>query len=146
MKDALVSQRRFFENQLYRLEKLDELSQLVKGNTPFMDFIFHEIAKEAIYSQMTAEFAYRYALFKGKILGLGLKKYESKITNGIKNGIKSRFFALEYPNICDWTVEDFQQNTRANTDCAIQYGLDYIDRWAMYNNLFKGKNSSIDKS
>jgi hypothetical protein len=142
MKDALVAQRKLFDGQWETLSQLEDISRFGEDSGYNDGGIIYSMLNRGetglISDEIKAEINYAFGLFRGNILKLGLEKHTSKIIDGIKRGMKSRIFLMH----SDYSMKHIQQNTRANTDSYIQYGLDYIDRWAMYNNLFNHKEES----
>mgnify|MGYP006413187513 CR=1 FL=1 len=90
--------------------------------------------RELLNGELVAEFGYRSGLIRGKIIGLGLLEHMGEIVEGM-NQCADRICPSDKSQFK--TGQDYQHNTRANSDALLAFGMDYIDRWVMYNDLFK---------
>lgn len=119
---------------LLRLRKKfsEELEAIAEINDP-EDRFYHE--NNLLITEEAVNFAYRTGLVKGKILGLGLETQMQEIIDGMNKTCGRVLLDLTEPS----SAEHAQHLNRVNSDALQQFGQDYIDRWAMYNKLFKGK-------
>ncbi|MCK4552698.1 hypothetical protein KAT80_00655 [Candidatus Pacearchaeota archaeon] len=78
-------------------------------------------------------FLYRSALIRKQILGLGLEKQMPEIIDGMNQTCK-RVLVSDLKGT--YSIEQYQQISRANSYALFQFGLDYVNKWSMYDNLF----------
>jgi len=122
MLNTLLEQRKYFD------EKLNNFLQIKNEEERYNQ------AVNLVIHEDKAEFAYRSGLVRGKIIGLGLEEFTTDIVDGM-NQTCSRVLVSD---LTSWnSVECFQKISRANNDALMKFGLDYVDKWVMYNNLFK---------
>ncbi len=88
-----------------------------------------------LVAEAAINFAYRSGLVSGKLLGLGLEKHMREIVGGMN---KTNGGVLLGLTECS-SIEENQRTNRVDSVALQQFALDYIDRWVMYNTLFKGK-------
>ncbi len=85
---------------------------------------------DVVFAEGISEKSFRTGFFTSRIIDLGLNTYLNSILNGINASIW---------DWCDVPVgmgRDGQRLFRAESDHILRYGIDYIDRWIMYNKLF----------
>jgi len=124
MKDTLLDQRQFFDKRLEEISKIDDTEVRFQREV------------QLLHSERVAEFAYRSGLTRGKILGLGLERFTSDIIDGM-NQTSSRVLPSDLSSYD--SAKQYQQITRASSDALLQFALNYVNRWVMYNNLFNRK-------
>lgn len=121
MDDTLQEQRKYFDGRLAELSQVEDSEARYK------------LEATLVFAENMAEFAYRSGLTRGKIIGLGLEESMPDIINGM-NKSSSR---IQTSDLASFTsAEHYQQICRADSDALLRFGLDYVDRWVMYNNLF----------
>ena len=98
------------------------------------DLIREAITYNAILGKAynITETAYRSGIFRTIIEERGLKDNEDDIIYGLNKACRKVNFDSR-PK----TIEDSFVKTRAESLCLIQLGREYIDKWQMYNNLFR---------
>ena len=122
MKDTLLAQRQYFD------EKLEELSQIVDPQERYKNEV------NLLTNESQVEFSYRSGMTRGKIIGLGLEEHMSEIIDGVnRTGQRANPSDI---NRYD-SAKHAQTITRAHSDAMLRFGLDYVDKWVMYNHLFK---------
>ena len=122
MEDVLLEQRKHFDKggktAYFGTSELSPFKEAVR----LIDFESH------------LEYAYRRELIRGKIIGLGLGPYISEITDGM-NQTCGRVIPFDEDTLVG-DVKNIQRLMRVASDSLLRFGLDYIDRWNMYNELF----------
>lgn len=138
MKDRLQEQRQYFDEKLAKLSSLAEhVFKFELAQYPIKSPIsVYQLEYDLVVAETRAELAYRSGFLRGKIVGLGLEKFMADIMDGM-NKTGSR--------VCSWddnsetSAKQYQEGMRVDADALLRFGLDYIDRWVMYNKLFKKK-------
>ena len=82
-------------------------------------------------------FSFRRAFLRGMIIGEGLEEYADDIITGM-NASCERVFP-EMPE--SKTPQERCSQTDKVSRALLKFGIDYIEKWKMYNNLFGEKNS-----
>jgi len=124
MEDTLLSQRQYFDDRLEKLSRIEDPKERYQ----------HEIA--LIRDEDVAEFSYRSGITRGKIVGLNLEDFMSDLIDGMN---KSSLRILT-SDLTSWTsAKHYQKICRADSDALLRFGLDYVDRWIIYNDLFNEK-------
>ena len=144
MKDLLLKSRKEFRNKLnfysgknnFLTEMIDDEEVVKINDTLLIERRSGSQKKinELIDNQIMAENLYRRAFILGKIEGLGLKKYSEDIIYGMSKNLIGRIVGLENRPLSTEKARDFILST---SDSALIYGLNYIDDWDMYNDLWK---------
>lgn len=114
-------------------KKFSEELEAIAGIKDPEDRFYHE--NNLLIIEDAVNFAYRAGLARGKIVGLGLEKQMQEIIDGMNKTSRRVCLDLNEPS----SAEQTQHFNRVNSDALQQFGQDYIDRWVMYNNLFKGQ-------
>jgi hypothetical protein len=93
--------------------------------------------RDLVTDEQEAEFSYRSGFIRGKIVGLGLEGFMADIIDGMNKTVSRAWPSdLIFYQV---STKKYQELLRADTDVLLEFGLDYVDRWLMYNRLFSGK-------
>jgi len=115
-------------------DHFDKLYTMIRGSRSY------EISKSLptsllgglLVAEAKAERNYVDGVLIGKIFGLGLRDKMQAILEGFENSVSK--VSIEKMSL--YTVTNPPSHLRAISDCFLEFGLDYIDRWVMYNQLF----------
>nr|MBA4405482.1 hypothetical protein [Nanoarchaeum sp.] len=94
--------------------------------------------------ESAALFYYRSGLIRGKIIGLGLEQSMEDIIDGM-NITHERVIPTDIHILDSFCDGKSSQHSRAAHYELLKFGLDYVDKWVMYNNLFAEEKTN-DKS
>jgi len=113
---------------MYRKEFREKFNGIIKK-----EFFEKRVIDKLLENQIKIEEIYRRTNLLKRINSLGLEKNISKIICGMNispNTINlvSEGFIVPYEKGCDWIL--------AESDAGLIRGLEYIDKWKMYNELW----------
>jgi hypothetical protein len=95
------------------------------------------ISSIIVYTYACAENAHISGVLRTIISERKLKRSEGNIMSGF-NKSATKYQYQPYPSGDD-TLEQTLDNIRAETTAKLEFGKNYINRWQMYNNLFKDR-------
>jgi hypothetical protein len=125
MTDRLKVQRDHFDKLYTMIRKGDSSYGTSKSQSiPLLDGL--------LVAEARAERNYVDGVLIGKIIGLELRDKMQTILEGFENSVSKVSFEKRSLSI----VANPPFHLRAISDCFLEHGLDYIDRWVMYNQLF----------
>lgn len=82
-------------------------------------------------------FSFRRAFLRGIIIGKGLEEHADDILTGMNASCGRVLPEMPEPKTPQETCSRTDKVSRA----LLKFGIDYIERWEMYNKLFSEKNS-----
>ena len=145
MEDLLLESRRLFREEinLYIIKRnslTERIHEFGDENPTLTDKFYKskeinfEGIKKFAKNQMMTERLYRRAFLISKIEALGLKEYSEEIIDGMNKNFGEMRVTSEKEGI---SVDKAKNEILTESDACLIYGLNYIDDWEKYHDLWK---------
>ena len=121
-------------------QQRDHFTKLLQETDHYINpRIREEVTIALLHAEERAEFSYRSAFIKGLIIGRNLGEDLAEIIAGMnKTCFAHTPSDIDYssfmPNPVD--VQRFRSLLSLESDSLLEFGIEYLDRWVMYNQLF----------
>ena len=90
-------------------------------------------AWQRLEKQTEIEYGYRRRVIRQHISGMGLAEHTDEIIYGLN---KSAERVIVWPDTSARDLSEHEEVFFHDSDCMLEFGLDYVDRWKMYRDLF----------